>query len=722
MSTPEQRRAFLIRRGREVGEAHFDPELDLVALGDRHTIQGSLWYALALLGDEDTDGRSRACRIIRKAIQTQDTDPENRWYGVLKTSWEAEGPADSSRTEVQGATLTSIYCRFRDRLDPATKERLTVALGRCLEALRRRDAPIGHTHCALLSGQSLLLGGQILCREDLWRLGDEKLTGWMAFTNLAGGPREYSSPTHTGLALCALAEVANFARDPGARLRAQAAEARIWLHLATHFHPATHSLGGPYGTVLGEGFRLNPSATVSCLYAVTGDEGLIEKLATAEDILGGITVGLSSFHCPGPVRELFLRKAYPCQALERTEVLSDAQFRIKDAGRLVVDHERGEFQATKSGSLNHLEDAQIRDTTCFMSGSYVLGTVNRQDVHPQRENVLCHYAAATDSRKAGGFKVVSGKFLASEDDDHPLHRQAIFSSAQFRNRAIVLYTCPPVRAEGVTVLGAFVEMPEKVEALYIGERKVARLPAEVPESAWVFFSDAGTYIGIRPLARTAFGRSSAARIERGEGVLHLTMYNYFGRSRPFQAERIGALKNGYLLEVGDRGEVKTFDAFRARVSRTKVEDRAGGGVRSVHWGTGSDGFSLEVDAGRNGEARRSFGGVAYEAPPLDSPNAVQSGCGHIQVGNASLSWTGGVPLVLIADRKQACVINPSSGTADLSLGVAGAKIRVGCMSPGHVILDVGRIVRVTLVVLSSTGPVAVETDGREFEIVRRNMD
>ena len=717
----EQRRTFLIRQGKAFGDAHFDAERDLVVYFGHHTIRDSLWYAMSLLQGDVPEEHQRACRIIQRAVSTQETDPASRWYGVLRTSLEAEAPTDPNWAEFNAANFTSIHYRFRDRLDPATHEQMLTALARCLEAIRRRDVQVGYTNIALLACLSLILGGQILGQERLRRFGEEKLYGWMAYTNLAGAPREYNSLTYSGIALSPLAEIGTYAEDPEVRLRAQAAEARVWLHLATHYHPATHQLAGPHSRAYHEEITFNPSPTRSCLYVVLGDEGMMGELQTPHDILKGIVVGLRTFHCPEPVRRLFLRKTFPYLACEQTDAEPEVRFGLSEAGRLWVDHERGEFEAVKTGLFERVGSVRVTDTTCYMTSFYALGTVNRQNANYQRHNLILYYATGKDARKPGGVRAVVGTFRASEDKQHPLHNQALFSSAQCRNRAIALYTCPTVRAEGVTTLGAFLKFPEKVEALYIGERKVVRIPAEVPESAWVFVADAGTFVAVRPLARTALDRSSAARIERGEGAFYLNMYNYLGRSRSFSPERIGSLRNGYLFEVADRREVKSFDAFRARVSRTTVEDRAGSNGRSVHWGNGTDSLSLEVEAGQEHAAKRHFGGVPYAPPHLTSPYAVQSCSGHLTLGQVSLTWTGRLPMTLIAEGKEACVINPSIGSGDVTLRIPGATVRVLRMSAGHLSVEGGRVVRVVLALSPKAGPVTVETDGLEYEIIRQDM-
>ena len=719
MSTIERRKAFLIQQGKDFGDAHFDPELDLVVYRGQHAIRESLWYALGLLNEVDPEAHRRACRIVRRGIATQEIDPSNRWYGVMKTSWEEETYSDINGVAFNGATFAGIYHHYRDRLDPVTEEQVRSALGRSLEAIRRRDDPVGHMNMALSSSLSLIIGGQDLGNEELRILGEKKLFGWIEYTNLAGGPRDYNNLASGGIALSSLAEIANFAKEPEVRLRARASEARLWLHLATHFHPATHQLAGPHSRAYHEEITFNPSSTKGCLYVLLGDEALMGELKSDQDILSGIVVGMRTFHCPDPIKRIFLRKTFPYMACEKTDAEPQIRFGLSEAGQLEVDHRRGEFRVVKTGRLNASGGRRVTDTTCYMRASYALGTVNQQTVDCHRHNLILYYSIGKNSLKPGSFRVVHGNFRGSEEKRHPLHHQANFISAQNRNRAIVLHTCPPVRTEAITCLGAFLKFPEKVEGLNIGERKVVRLPVEVPESAWVFLSDGGVYIGIRPLARTAFGRSSAARIERGDDALYLNMHNYAGRSRSFPAERMGTLRNGYLFEVADRREVKTFEAFRSRVSRTKVEDRTTSGVRSVLWGSGGDSLFLEVETGREVTATRSFNGQPYIPPSLDTPNAAQSSSGQIKIGNANLSWTGGIPLVLISEAKETCVINPSTGTGNVTLRIPGATVWVGAMSPGHIIVEDGRVIRITLNLSPTTGPVNVETDGREHEIVRK---
>ena len=72
-----------------------------------------------------------------------------------------------------------------------------------------------------------------------------------------------------------------------------------------------------------------------------------------------------------------------------------------------------------------------------------------------------------------------------------------------------------------------------VDEIWIGDRKVAALPADVPSGETVIVGSGTMWAAIRPLTRTHLSYNPPQRLVERQGNLALEVYNYEGAAKTF---------------------------------------------------------------------------------------------------------------------------------------------------------------------------------------------
>lgn len=72
-----------------------------------------------------------------------------------------------------------------------------------------------------------------------------------------------------------------------------------------------------------------------------------------------------------------------------------------------------------------------------------------------------------------------------------------------------------------------------IDEIWIGDRKVEALPADVPEGATVVVGSGQMWAAVRPLTRTHLSHNPPLRLVEHQGNLALEIYNYEGGARLF---------------------------------------------------------------------------------------------------------------------------------------------------------------------------------------------
>ena len=248
---------------------------------------------------------------------------------------------------------------------------------------------------------------------------------------------------------------------------------------------------------------------------------------------------------------------------------------------------------------------------------------------------------------------------------------------------------------------------EDVDEIWVDGLGIGGLPADVPEGAAIVVGCGDVYIFIRPLARTALGLEAPIRIVEHRGCLVLEMYNYRGPDKTFWelanpgAFFQGYVRNGFFVEVVARSRYRSGkdcnDAFAAGRLMEELEDaRTFDGASPRPWRLayrrGDIALGMDVDLMRWRIQRRWAGGAALGCPMLESPVALESRSGLIELGGARLSCGGNAAwLVAVPDADLWVGAYHGPEPSALTLDLGEKQVHLESLEAGLVLWDKGHV-------------------------------
>lgn len=193
------------------------------------------------------------------------------------------------------------------------------------------------------------------------------------------------------------------------------------------------------------------------------------------------------------------------------------------------------------------------------------------------------------------------------------------AALQHKNKAVVL-TSPFPRLEysggrpipdQITSLQSSIALANFQKSptwkVYVGDRPLGALPFKAKASERITVHDGVSYIGIIPVPATDLGRTEEVIItdggkpvkmqgggEAGPSLI-INSYNYYNPDKPFDrkagdGKALDRAYGGFVVEMGDAAEYKTFDAFREHVAQAKLEPKwdEQAGVLNLVYRSGAD--------------------------------------------------------------------------------------------------------------------------------------
>lgn len=191
---------------------------------------------------------------------------------------------------------------------------------------------------------------------------------------------------------------------------------------------------------------------------------------------------------------------------------------------------------------------------------------------------------------------------------------------------------------------------EGTDGLYVNRDPVRDLPRELAPGEWWFIEDGDVYAAVRPLEVT---RLRGGRTVLEQRTRHLVLYqdnvassNIVGIA---DADWVKA-RSGFVVEMGDRGEYGSFEAFRERIMGGKVTaDEADGFVRHLAYEREGHRLKMRWHGYTESYAERRLGGREDPWPRFaqSSSFAVGDG-GTLAVKDAALVSPAGKAMWLLA--------------------------------------------------------------------------
>ncbi|MBN1247036.1 MAG: hypothetical protein JXC32_05220, partial [Anaerolineae bacterium] len=254
---------------------------------------------------------------------------------------------------------------------------------------------------------------------------------------------------------------------------------------------------------------------------------------------------------------------------------------------------------------------------------------------------------------------------------------------------------------------------ELIDEVWIGDRRIEALPAEVPPGEVVVVGAGEVWFALRPLTRTDLGRDAPIRLTEIGSDLVLELYNYRGPAKDFWelgwpgAFFYGHPQCGIYLEVAERAAYSDGAAFAETVARGVLTDETAppftyAGERERLWtiayARDGEALGIEVDLMAWALKRRWTQDGEIGWPMLEAPMAKETRTGHIATGEAALDWGD----TAAGDQGPGWLfVSPETGRyvaayhglhpVPLTLTVPEGKVEIQAMATGVVVWDRGDV-------------------------------
>lgn len=648
-----------------------------------HDARGSLAYASLLFDAGDAESIRRAHRIIAHVAGMQELRQRDAHYGNFRWFLEDACVTDLNAVEFVLDALNALVREHPRALDSEATALIRRMMLLGLAEIDRLDVHPSYTNIALSDIANSVLGGEWLGEPRFVERGRRRLTEWLAFTMASGAPHEYNSPTYAAVDIGRMAALAEHAEDAEIALKARVAEERLWLHVATHYHPQLAQIAGPHARAYRDGWTGAGGYLKLMLWKLLGDDAL---RATTPYFPKGREEGHTGIaratpHCPGYVREMLREKRVAYQTLETPDVVSRA------------------------------------DIATYMTASYALGTASRSwdvgaigEPWPQPSSLLLHFA----KDEPPGYGVLFSRYVVNDKGPgavmHESNRNAEdfweegqFVGAQHRNQAIIAYGLRPRTrpAHSYKLSLRILGVDDRAE-IWAGERRVESLPAQIAPRTPVVVGVGGVHIALIPLEPTDMGSDAPIELSREGDLLTLDVYNYRGPPKTFWEHRSqsgpfykGNVRNAVIVEVAERDEYADAAAFRAHVAAARVDDTTDASRRrTVAYACDGGSLAMTYSLVDMSVHERGFDGELYESPPSRAGALDGSGWqfassrgGDIAIGEATLTAHGAACwLSAHAERGRYVAVKTSDMRAPVALDAPG--VRVECDAIGFARMDV----------------------------------
>ncbi|MHB9134162.1 MAG: hypothetical protein ACYDBB_24085 [Armatimonadota bacterium] len=468
--------------------------------------------------------------------------------------------------------------------------------------------------------KTLILGGELLGREDWLKNGLWKLRRLAGILSRRGMMSEYNSPTYSALTVHAIGSIAEYARHEEARELAAGIEQRIWTEMAAMWHPGARGFAGPHSRTYHADLANAMNFAKRLVWIVLGEEvtgleplhGLTDeypvvRLYNGSDVyFAASTAWYASgdYHGLTPeIAALFLEKPDPFEVIATAEQ---------------GDSPNGPLKVTTNTAF--LRDAYSLGTTAytFIGGEHTTSLFITAD-----NGSIAGPTAFTRYLVDGEVPGIPSRSTEGQYSDYEkdFYGHATAITVQHQASALVSYVPHRTLADReVSHLRLAWIMPtglHQVDELRIGPQEITAWEGSFDARQWCGVRLGKALVAFRPLAYNApGGEARPLTLHTSAHHAWLELTNYQGDPRQFEREELERLLNGMAVEVArsaDYSDLATFlaelqaatafeDIFffhtrRLRYQRQALRDRAAVTL-DLSYSTYSDGVALRTVNGR----------------------------------------------------------------------------------------------------------------------------
>ncbi|MBN2852424.1 MAG: hypothetical protein JXQ23_06775 [Clostridia bacterium] len=486
--------------------------------------------------------------------------------------------------------FTQILYKYGNVLDDDVKNKLTeyIMAHTAFAKADRIHISMYNDNFANMAIYTCLVAGEMFHDQDLFNAGYKKLLEVEELFTRCGVLMEYGSPTYTPIDTLCFAEMANHIKDEKARELALKCEKRMLIEIATHYHPETSLLAGPYSRAYAIDMIGHPHLLSGLLWLLLGDDVFINPIRylfkplekqmmhcglerlTLPNIAWIID---TDYHIDEKLVSLSLHKKYPYHVECLTECIPSNANDDADEDDI---HEYGGYKGTN---------------TTYMTANYSLGTCQSQ-FHggALSESFYITYKNKDKAKNLEDVGVIYSKYVFNDKLPEQTNHYEIFGdinetayreegrkfSLQKNNEALVVYK--PKHYERLNVRSAKVQIMIPCHfydgfEIQAGEKKVHQFPFTSESYETVFVKANKNYFAFKPLSYTNHGIKNAIRIDKVNNHIIISMYNYEGDSRCFGIKELLLTTAGFVVTCGEEDDYDSFEQFYDYVNQGIVDDR-----------------------------------------------------------------------------------------------------------------------------------------------------
>ena len=320
-----------------------------------HSTRDSLTYAYELLNRDAAGDRERSADILWHIVPLQDTNPENKTYGIwsyyIEEPLTQMSPPDWNWADFCGKELLRILLEHSEKLSADLIELLRGALYNACCSIRIRNMHPGYTNISVMGTYVTLVGGSYLGDESLVSYALDRLKTLYKYNVGKGSFDEYNSPTYTFTLVEDLACMMKTVTNPDALRMVRELNSLAWKTIAEHYHFKTKQWAGPHARA----------------YTMLQTKSLQLKIQRALDYEISL-VDLAEDGISNLIPMSFFSIDYSCP----------------DEFVPYFTHSAGEVSVNK-----RVTNSEI--AVSYMTDNYTIGNFWRSTFWNQRRNMLCYF-------------------------------------------------------------------------------------------------------------------------------------------------------------------------------------------------------------------------------------------------------------------------------------------------------------------------------------------
>ena len=565
------------------GNAHFDPETNLVRRADAHynrldVCQHSLEYAAALLAAGQQIDRANA--VLSAVLDHQDVDETSPTFGNFRWWHDEERVRDRNAVAFMSPWLSHVALEYGDRLTASNARRLREALRRCIQGVRAHGSGPDYTNIWLLKAASMVMLGRALGEADLEADGAARLDNWIAYT-AENGVSEYNSPCYNAVNVYALEWIYHYTANDALRQKVARLLDYLYADVFQNWHWEAGIGAGTHSRAYDRD-RDTGRSLVSCLVFKQCGQTMRETARSFTYVFA-----VNDYAVPAEIR-----------AAARKVGMYPFSMRYKI-----------------------LRDAPAVDCTLFMTPQFSLGTqIGRRPVYNDRPlwdiPLKITYAGAKTERRAS--------YIAPK----PTTKHATIASLQQGPSAIVVYEVDLKDSklrEGRLRLDIEPSEGGMCDEIVVAGRRYDRSMLTLEPGAVLGWRVAETLVAVRLLGSQGIERQRPER--RGPVGYRLGPVAGAGlcldcplAHEPAEPATVNNLSCGFVVACATTQEHSSLAGFLETFGEWKVAEQCEDGQRRIDWQAGGTRMQLVWDETNNRVVSRSVDGRPVESPlRYDSP-------------------------------------------------------------------------------------------------------